>query len=116
MAQFGDLGGTSMYVGIEIEYAPQAPFNQNHSHPQYIAAVYAAAAIVTRLNNGSYQGPIPHTRARRGPRCDRPVATISTAMHFSCFSCTDRAVHLLPEGDGSWDLIHACMLVSTSAR
>lgn len=45
--------GNTMYVGIEIDYAPQEPYNQSPSTDQWVAAINAAAAIVSRLGHGS---------------------------------------------------------------
>ena len=45
--------GNTSYVGIEIDYAPQQPFGQQPTAEQGVAAVAAAAAIVTRLGNGA---------------------------------------------------------------
>lgn len=45
--------GNTDYVGIEIEYAPQEPYGQQPTAEQGLAAVTAAAAIVSRLGNGA---------------------------------------------------------------
>lgn len=45
--------GNTAYVGIEIDYAPQEPFGQQPTADQGLAAVAAAAAIVSRLGNGA---------------------------------------------------------------
>lgn len=45
--------GNTMYVGIEVDYAPQDPYFQQPQNPQLIAAINAAAAIVTKLGHGN---------------------------------------------------------------
>ena len=45
--------GNTDYVGIEIEYAPQEPYGQQPTAEQGVAAVTAAAAIVSRLGQGA---------------------------------------------------------------
>lgn len=45
--------GNTLYVGIEVDYAPQADFFQGPSAEQYQASWQAAAAIVTRLGHGA---------------------------------------------------------------
>lgn len=45
--------GNTAYVGIEIDYAPQEPYRQRPTADQGVAAVSAAAAIVSKLGHGA---------------------------------------------------------------
>jgi len=45
--------GNTLYVGIEVDYAPQDSYFQEPSVEQYQASWQAAAAIVTRLGHGA---------------------------------------------------------------